>query len=234
LFRKGGVPIKLRLIALLLTACFLVGCTPLLEREYSAEEPHSSKFWESEAADILRAENHQDIVNDLLLLIGQHTESATIRLYNYEEDLSVADLLEQAAVEVQQETPLGAYAVEYITSGWQVQRGYYEISLQIGYRRTAEQLRDIVNATSPEALYSLLVSALDNGKTELAVQIGYWNQAGQGTVEEAIARLREERGLTAATPWSVQYYPSNEQVGLIEVILVPPETTATEGEIPTV
>ena len=40
-------------------------------------EPHSSKFWESEAAGTLRAENYQDIVNDLLILIGQHTESAT-------------------------------------------------------------------------------------------------------------------------------------------------------------
>ena len=60
--------------------------------------------------------NYQDIVNDLLILIGQHTESATVRLYNYEDDLTVADTLEQATTEVQQETPMGAYAVEYITA----------------------------------------------------------------------------------------------------------------------
>ncbi len=45
----------------------------LLERSYSTAEPHSSKYWESEAAGTLRAENNQDIVNDLLILIGQHT-----------------------------------------------------------------------------------------------------------------------------------------------------------------
>ena len=70
-------------------------------------EPHSSRFWESEAADTLRAENYQDIVNDLLILIGQHTESAAVRLYNYEDDVTVADALERATTEVQQETSNG-------------------------------------------------------------------------------------------------------------------------------
>ena len=70
-----------RWIAAAAALCLLTGCAPLLERSYSTAEPHSSKYWESEAADTLRAENDQDIVNDLLILIGQHTESATLRLY---------------------------------------------------------------------------------------------------------------------------------------------------------
>ena len=108
---------KLHRLLCLLCACLtLTGCGALLEREYVTVEPHSSKFWESEAAGTLRAENYQDIVNDLLILIGQHTEGATVRLYNYEDDVTVADALEQATTEVQQETPMGAYAVEYITA----------------------------------------------------------------------------------------------------------------------
>src|SRR5699024_7830644 len=132
------------------------------------------RFWESEAAGTLRAENYQDIVNDLLILIGQHTESATLRLYNFADDVAVADALEQAAAETQQETPMGAYAVEYITSTSQPQRGYYEATVQIGYRRTAEQIQAVVTATSPEAVYSLLDSALEEGRTELAIRISYW------------------------------------------------------------
>ena len=78
---------KLRHLTLLLCVSLsLTGCSALLERNYATVEPHSSKFWESEAAGTLRAENYQDIVNDLLILIGQHTESATVRLYNYEDD----------------------------------------------------------------------------------------------------------------------------------------------------
>ena len=57
---------KLKITAALCALLLLTGCASLLERQYSTVEPHSSKFWESEAADTLRAENHQDLVNDLL------------------------------------------------------------------------------------------------------------------------------------------------------------------------
>ena len=212
-----------RWAALLLAALLLTGCSPLLEREYSTTEPHSSKFWESEAAGTLRAENYQDIVNDLLLLIGQQTEAATVRLYNFEDDLSVADTLERAAVEIQEQTPLGAYAVSYITTSSQSQRGYYEIAVKIGYRRSAEQIQSVVNATRPEAVSSLLEAALQDGRTELAVRIGYWGQDGQSGIESAVAQVREERGLTEETPWLVNYYPAEGPVGLVEFLLDPTE-----------
>ena len=208
---------KLRHLTLLLCVSLsLTGCSALLERNYATVEPHSSKFWESEAAGTLRAENYQDIVNDLLILIGQHTESATVRLYNYEDDVTVADALEQATTEVQQETPMGAYAVEYITASSRAQRGYYEISIQISYRRTEEQIQNVVNATSTEALYTLLQAALDEGKTELAVRIGYWGENGTSRVAEAVTRVREERGLTQTPEWTIYYYPANGPVGMVE------------------
>ena len=210
---------KLRILTVLCAVLLLTGCASLLERTYTSVEPHSSKFWESEAAGTLRAENYQDIVNDLLLLIGEHTETAALRLYNYSDDLTVAETLEQAAAEVQQETPMGAYAVEYITSASQPQRGYYEISLQIGYRRTAEQIQAVVNATSTEALSALLEAALDEGRTELAVRVGYWGEDGQARVEETVAQLREARGLAETPPWTISYYPAQGPVGLIEFVM---------------
>ncbi len=222
-----------RCFILLLALCVLTGCTPLLEREYSTVEPHSSKLWESEAAGTLRAENYQDIVNDLLILIGQHTETATLRLYSAENKLQAEDMVERAAVEVQQETPMGAYAVEYITSATQAQRGYYEAELQISYRRTLEQIQAVVNATSPEALYALLDTALAEERTELAVRLGYWSQEnGQAQVEEALARVGEERGLLERPMWPVLYYPADGPVGLIEFLLdqeVPPEEPVDEA-----
>ncbi len=216
------------LAALALAACLLTGCSALLERTYSTAEPHSSKFWESEAAGTLRAENHQDVVNDLLLLVGRHQETATLRLYEFKSDLAVSDTLERAAAEVQQETPMGAYAVEYITTSSHAQRGYYEVAVRIGYRRTLEQLQAVVNATSPEALYSLLAAALDEGKTELAVRMGYWGENGGTRVEESMQQLREERELTETIPWVVNYYPEEQDPGLVEFLLDPPEPEEPE------
>lgn len=213
-------------LVILCVCLLLTGCTSLLEREYVSVEPHSRKFWESEAAGTLRAESYQDVVNDILMLIGQHTETATLRLYNFSGDLAVTETLEAAAAEVQQETPLGAYAASYITSSSQSQRGYYEVSLQIGYRRTAEQLQAVVNATSTEALPSLLESALDEGRTELAVRIGYWGADSADRVAAIIADLRTQRELTDTPEWVVSYYPANGPVGLIEFQLSPEDTAA--------
>lgn len=211
--RNAGV------LAALAALCLLTGCASLLEREYSTVEPHSSTFWESEAAGTLRAESYQDVVNDVLLLIGRHTESATIRLYNFSDDMTVAETLEQATTEIQQETPMGAYAVEYITSVSHSQRGYYEISVQISYRRTEQQVQAVVNATSIEALPSLLDAALESGKSELAVRIGYWREdEDPARLEAMVSQIREKHGLTESPAWTVTCYPASGPVGLIEFV----------------
>ena len=189
-------------------------------------EAHSRKYWESEAETTLRADNYQDMVNDLLILVGQHTESAVIRLYEYNDDMTVAETLDAAATEVQQETAMGSYAVEYITASSQALRGYYEISVSIRYRRTAQQVQNVVNATSVAALPELLTAALGEGKTELAVRMGYFQDQHQ-EVEAMVAQIREEQGLADTPAWTVSYYPSPENVGLIEFLW---GSTEAEGE----
>ena len=215
----------------LLAACLLLtGCAPLLERSYSTSEPHSSKYWESEAADTLRAENDQDIVNDLLILIGQHTESATLRLYNFPDDQAVGEAMEKASLEVQQDTPLGAYAAEYITYVSQSQRSCYEVDVQIGYRRSEEQIQTIVNATSFTALKDLLEAALDGGRAELVVRIGYWQADGRDRVAQTLEALRQSRGIPEETVWIVRYYPQTDPVGIIEFRLKPTEEEIAEEQ----
>ena len=61
--------------ALALVLCLtLAGCGDrMLERSYSSVTPHSAAYWENEDADTLRAENYQDLVNALLLLLGEHS-----------------------------------------------------------------------------------------------------------------------------------------------------------------
>ena len=139
--------------------------------------------------------------------------------------------MEQAAAETQQETPLGAYAVEYMTSAGQSRRGYYEATVKISYRRTAEQVQSLVNATSPEAVYSLLDAALDEGRTELAIRVSYWGTDGRERVEAAVEQLRKERGLEETPTWQVNYYPDSGQVGLVE-FLMDSETTAAMAAPP--
>ena len=76
-------------LCVLLCCASLTGCG-LLDREYRVTKEHSDRYWESESADILRAESYDDVVSDLLILIGRHTESATLRLYQFPDDAAAA------------------------------------------------------------------------------------------------------------------------------------------------
>ena len=65
---------------------------------------------------------------------------------------------------------------------------------------------------------------MENEKTELVVRIGYWGTDSRERVESAMARLREDRGLTEEDkPWLVHYYPADGPVGLLEFLLDPSE-----------
>ena len=206
---------------ILLSCLLLTGCASLLDREYRVVELHSSKFREDDAEDILRAENYQDIVNDLLLLVGEYQQKATLRLYSDDSEATVASELERAAAEVQQDTPLGAYAVEYITTESSRERGYYEIHVRIGYNRTRDQMQAIVNATSTAALEPLLSAAMESGRKSLAVRIGYWNEGDEEKVSDAMLKVEKDWAMQDSQIWTASYYPSTGNVGLIEFRLEP-------------
>lgn len=223
-------------LSLLLTLC---GCAALLEREYSSVAPHSATYWESEAAGILRAATHQDVVNDLLLLVTTQTEDGTIRLHADESWDDPTSVAERACTEVEQETPLGAYAVEYITYSCAQYRNYAEISVHIVYRRTLEQQRAIVNATGMYAISDLLAAAIERGEKELAVRVSYFNTDRRSVVAAAAQAFGmpwgTEDAAEGAEPapdgeemppfptlardgFEVIFYPDTDEAGIVEVL----------------
>ena len=197
------------------TVLLLSGCGSFLHREYSVVEPHASDYYENE--DVLRAENHQELVNDLLILVGQQAKEGIVWLYTDGTAAEAAALVEQACREVQGETPLGAYALDYLTyTVDDTPRNYVAVSLTIGYRRTAEQMNAIVHTTGISALSTLLMAAADNGVAELTVQVSYFDRQEQ-EVLALVADVQRQRGETE--PWQVNFYPANGNVGIIEIIL---------------
>lgn len=206
------------LCVLLAAMLCLSGCGSFLEREYSKVEPHSSTYYESENHSVLRAESYQDLVNDLLVLIGGHAEEGTIFYYGTEEMPSAADAAEKACREVQQDTPMGAYAVDYMTYTVDSEpRNYAAISLTLRYRRSAEQVNGIVHTSSVAALYDLLTDAAKNDAQELVVRVGYFHNE-KDTVRATVRQVQRELN-AAQEPWEVNFYPDGSNVGIIEIIL---------------
>ena len=234
---------------LLLLSLLLSGCGErLLERSYSSVVPHSAAYRETESANTLRAENYQDLVNALLILLGDHSEAGAVRIYGDAPDK--AQLAEDACVEVQKETALGAYLLDYITYEGKAESGYYELTVRFGYRRTAEELSAIVNATSAEALPDLLRAAIDEGRDAVAIRFGYLGGGRESvteqveivhrevyppepaeepetaepadeppTEEELPPEAVEEEAPYDLAPWQVLFYPDDEKPGIVEVLL---------------
>ena len=167
---------------------------------------------------MLRAEGRQDLVNDLLLLVSAHDESGTVWLYDSEDGADASQLAQVACDEVLQETPLGAYALEYLTyTVDEGGRGYTQLRFTAGYRRTAQQIKSIVHATNAAALRDLLQAAVENGGKELAVQVGSFDGSRQ-SVLDSVAALQQELG-HGNQSWQVQFYPDTNAWGIMEIIL---------------
>jgi len=216
-----------RLLALLLavlTALTATGCASFLNRSYTDVSPHSASYYEKTDKSVLRAEGYQDLVNDVLLLVGSYASKGTIWLYNCTQAADAEADAERACKEVQVETPLGAYAVDYIT--YTVKEGshnYFEIQLTLNYRRTKTQIGGIVNTTTASAIPDLLTAAAGSSAAELVVHVAYFN-GEQDAVRTAVAKVQNDTGHGADTPWQVNFYPASGNPGIVEILIKNPES----------
>ena len=169
----------------------------LLERSYSSVVPHSAMYWETGDADTLRAESYQELINALLLLLGEHSEDGVVRYYG--DDPNPSAMAGEACVEVRRETALGAYLLDYITFAGNAENDYYELKIHFGYRRSAEEQEAIVNATSTEALPDLLRAAIASGQSAVAIRVGYFGTSRAG-VTQMVAAVRDEFFLPEDAP----------------------------------
>ena len=212
--RKKFIPLSLAL-CLTLSGC---GGNVVLERSYSVSTPHSEVYWENEGADTLRADSYQDAVNAILMLVANHAERGVVRCY-FGSDAEYAELAAEACNEVQQETDLGAYLLDYITYAGTDERGFYELSLSFGYRRTAEEQAGIITATSTEALPDLLrLTAREGSLSRIAVRFTYFTADRDG-IRDMVRSVQEEVDTGFTEPWQGNFYPDTDDVGIVEVVL---------------
>ena len=182
--KKRALPL---LLAVLLC---LTGCGSFLQREWYEVK-----------------DTYQDLVNDILLLVGNHTEEGTIRLYYGGEGLDATDAAEMACREVEHDTPLGSYAVEYLQYTLDDSaRNYSEITVTISYRCTAQQMASIAHVTNTSALRDLLAQAQDEGLAELVVQFSSTDSSA-ADIERLIREVESSAG-------------GADSVGLVEILLV--------------
>ncbi len=199
-----------------LLSALMTGCGSFLDREWYEVKDHSPTYYEGEGRDVLRADTYQDLVNNILILVGNHSDTGTIWLYYAQEGLDANEAANKACREVEQETPLGSYAVSYIQyTVDDSARNYSEIVVTIDYKRSEQQLIDIVHATNVAALQNLLTKAAQDGKSELVVQLSAFD--GQAyRVQQIVQQVQNANG---GSGWVTNFYPNAANAGVVEILM---------------
>ena len=209
-----------RTLTVLLTALslLLTGCSALLEREYTQVAPHNTAPTAEGDPSTLRADSYQELVNALIYFVGAGTEEGTIRLYLDSEQ--VEDDLEAACLEVVQEDPLGAYAVEFIKYSVSQVVAYTQADVQITYRRTREQVSSIVQATGTTAIRGELESALSSFSPACTLRISYFD--GDEELIRTLARQAYYAAPASALGMpelEITLYPDSGRQRIVEILL---------------
>ena len=216
---------KKRLLALCLCLSLsLTGCAAMLERDYLSVTPHARLPAAADDSTTVWVETYPELVDAIFSLVSEHRESGVIRLRNWEGN--VRQNLSDACDEVSHDDPLGAYAVDRIKPEFVRIATYYEATVSIDYRRTAEQVASVNTVAGSGAIRGELRDALTSFVPETAFRVNYFDQA-QG--DDYIPRLIRQAyydspaaalGLPEAV---VNLYPESGQQRVVEVLFTYPE-----------
>lgn len=220
---KGGLAV-LGLTALVL----LSGCSAMLEREYQSVEPHIRLSVAEDDSNAVWAESYSELQSAILAQVKAHQEVGVIRLKNWKGD--VEEQLTRACDEISHSDPLGAYAVDRIQHSFTRMVSYYEATITIDYRRSAEQIAAVTTVTGSGAIRAELLDALDGFVSETVFQINYFDETQdadyiRNLIREAYYDLPAAAlGMPEA---QVNLYPDAGSRRVVEVLLTYPEDTKT-------
>ncbi len=225
--KEGGCPVKKTILALAAAAAVLLsGCSSLLERDYLRLSEYESVSAAGEDSSALRVESYEGLVNALLYLIEQGAESGVLNLYNYTGD--VADDLARACLEATQEDPYGAYAVEYIKHEYSLIVSYYQVDLTITYRRTQEELAQIVTVTGNSAIRRQLSNALTGYSQRVVLYLNFFDGDAGDLLELAQQAYYDAPAWAQGFPEiEISFYPDSGSQRIAELNLTYAEDAET-------
>ncbi|MEG2959422.1 MAG: hypothetical protein RR828_06770 [Oscillospiraceae bacterium] len=218
---------KKRVLSVLLAGVLLLtaGCSSMLNRSLLSVEPHAEHVPPGDGTSVLRAESYPGLVSAVQLCVAQGLETGEIQLYNYTRDPDKD--LTAACLAVVETDPLAAYAVDYIKHNVTRILSYYKVNLTIKYRRTPEQIENIVTATGGSAIRGELVHTLTEFQSEIVLRIGDFAQ-DQTYMEQLLrqAYLDAPAAALGEPAHTVTTYPETGKQRIVEILLTYPEDVA--------
>lgn len=214
----------MKVTVLVLVLAVLLGGCALAPDEYRSVTAHAGAVSQSVPADAVTVRTYEQLKQAVLDLVERRSEEGTIRAANYEGDLE-ADLA-QATYEVAKLEPLGAYAVDYMTHDSTLIVNYYEIHIQITFRRTAREIASVESVTTQAKLRARVEQAVANLESHVAMRVSGYRERDLAAIVEEYCDANPATAMEVPQV-SVSVYPDSGSVRIVELELkwsLPPET----------
>lgn len=207
-----------RIIALLLAAASLLAlssCSSILEGEQLSEVPHVDVETSPPVDKATEVSTLEELREEIISQIETHKATRVFTVSDYDGDI----LFDTNSLcrEIPKSNPLGAYAVESMEGTVSQLVTYYEVTIDIEYKRTAKEINEIITASTLRYLKLELLSAL----TEYEDGVVFMTTAGQVSEETAQAYIGElyyenpmQIVITPVT--TVEIYPEDGNTRIIE------------------
>ena len=205
----------------------LTACSRLVPEEYTQVSVHSDTQKAQEDPDALTAENISGLKRAIRSFVSNHIEHGVIRVYNYTG--SVEDDLSSAAYEVSREDPLGAYAVDYMTHDCSLIVSFYEIHIDITFRKTLQQIDEIEYVGSDTEAKKLISAAMDGYETALTLYTTYYNDQDYAQIAEDYYDANPGKIMAMPTVHTA-VYPDSGTSRVVELTFAYPETASALRE----
>lgn len=205
---------KHRLIPILLALLLLSGCASLVPSEYTVVTEHTETVVE-EDSDALTAESYDELKYAILTFIEDGTAHGVIRAYHYDGD--VTRDISSAAYEVWKNDPMGAYAVEFITTDCNLLLSYYEIHVEITYRQNAADSGDISYVRGSAGARQAIETALAEMADRLVLRISaYPEDLDCEALVRAYCEANPETQMECPAV-SAAVYPDNGSIRILDL-----------------
>ena len=169
-------------LSILLILLLLTGCAGLSADDHVSVTPHVEQDDASGDDGTVLAEDYYNLRTAIMEMVRTGRSSGRIRVLTYDGD--VEKDISDVVYSITKQDPLGAYAVDYMTYTCERIVSYYEIDVEIHYRRSFNQIASVKTVGGTAKLQELVRLAVDNCSTSLVVLVNsYWEQDVPAMVE---------------------------------------------------
>ena len=222
--------IRRRLLPLLLMFLLLCGCARLAEGEYQVVTDHVETSMNPETTGrVYEVHTYSGLKRAIQDLVNTGVEDGIVRAAEYSG--IVRDDVSKACLEVARSTPMGTYAVDYMTHSVTRILSYDEVSIHIQYKLSRKEIADVRSVTSLVDFFARIDEGLDSGSEYLALQVVTLS-INDRTIKSHVSGYYQQHpdSLLSLPDVSVSFYPSEDYVQKIITLTLdyhtPPEDRA--------